>query len=79
MQATLKDGKLTHVLDLPEAKQSASGTTYMIAGTKRTRFSAVNLDGEPVWVIANAFVYAKPEEQKESSKKSSTPKKDSRK
>ncbi len=75
MEATLKDGKLTLVLDLHEAKQSASKKTYVIAGTKGPRFSGVNLDGEPVWVIVNAFVYNKPNERKEPSKQSSTAKK----
>ncbi len=69
MEVTLKDGKLTLVLDVHEAKLSASGKTYLVAGTHGLRFSGVSLDGEPVWVLANAFVYPNPGHAKVSSKK----------
>jgi hypothetical protein len=57
MNAKLKNGKLIIELDLQEAKPSASGTTLVVAGTKGRWQTAEKIDGQPLWIIADAFIY----------------------
>jgi hypothetical protein len=57
MNAKLKNGKLMIELDLQEAKPSASGTTLVVAGTRGRWQTGEKVDGQPLWIIANAFIY----------------------
>jgi hypothetical protein len=57
MNAKLKNEKLVIELDLQEAKPSASGTTLVVAGTRGRWQTGEKIDGQPLFVIANAFIY----------------------
>lgn len=59
MNVKLRNGTLFIELDVHDAKASASGKTFGVAGTQGRFQSSVTIDGQPVWVIANAFVYPK--------------------
>jgi hypothetical protein len=70
MTVKIKNGKLLIELDLHDATASASGKTLGVAGTQGRFQTSATIDGQPVWVIANAFIYppstAKKEEEEES-------------
>jgi hypothetical protein len=57
MNVKIKNGKLFIELDLHDAKPSASGKTFGVAGTQGRLQTSATIDGEAVWLIANAFIY----------------------
>lgn len=57
MKAKIKNDKLFIELDLHAERLSSTGKTIGIAGTGGRWRTNVSVDGQPVWVIANAFVY----------------------
>jgi hypothetical protein len=57
MNVKIKDRKLVIELDLQEATPSASGKTLVVAGTQGRWRTGENIEGKPLWIIANAFIY----------------------
>ena len=59
MNATIKDGKLTIVLDVnKERTASASGKTLQVASSHGNQPTAIQIDGKPVIVGVNAYIKA---------------------
>ncbi len=76
MNAKIKNGKLMIELDLHDATTSASGKTLGVAGTQGRFQTSETIDGQPVWVIANAFIY--PPREKKSEEETEEPKRKTR-
>lgn len=56
--ATIKDKKLTIVVDLETPRPSQSGKTLLVA-SDRVKFADVQVNGKPVTVALNAYIPAK--------------------
>lgn len=56
MQATIKDNKLTIVIDLQEPKLSKTGKTYIVASSGGNITTTAKVDGKPVIIGLNAFI-----------------------
>jgi hypothetical protein len=76
MTVKIKDGKLLIELELHEATPSTTGKTLGVAGTNGRFPTSETIDGQPVWVIANAFYY--PSRKKKSEEETEAPKRKTR-
>jgi cytosine/adenosine deaminase-related metal-dependent hydrolase len=58
MTASMKNGKLTIIIDADEkaSKPSASGKTRIVASTNGNQVTEVLVDGKPVIIGLNAYV-----------------------
>ena len=55
MQATIKDDKLTIVLDINK-RPSKSGKTMIVASSNGNQPTSVIVDGQPVTIGVNAYI-----------------------
>lgn len=56
MTATIKDNKLTIVIDLQEPRPSASGKTLVVATTSGNVTTQATVQGKPVVIGVNAYI-----------------------
>jgi hypothetical protein len=57
MEAELKNKTLFIELDIHDPTPSSTGKTLVVAGTRGRWQTSVTIDGQSVWINANAYVY----------------------
>jgi len=56
MQATIKDNKLTIVIDLQEPRPSSTGKTLVVATSGGNITTNASVQGKPVIIGLNAYI-----------------------
>ncbi len=57
IEAKIEGNKLIITCDLEEPKPSASGKTLVVASTRGNMRTSVMIDGKPVIIGLNAYIY----------------------
>lgn len=57
MNVSIRDNKLCIEIDLEKPTPSASGKTLVVASTRGNMKTAVEIDGKPVTIGLNAYIY----------------------
>jgi hypothetical protein len=73
MEAKIKNGVITIKMALQRPKLSASGKSMVIATSRGKQRTSERVDGQSVFVVANAFVEVEPARDSETEKPRAKP------
>ena len=65
METKIESGKLIISIPIEPPRPSASGKTLVVASSRGNKETQVAIDGKPVYLSLNAYVYAKAKRGKE--------------